>query len=112
MDVKSLKLNIYPTSIILENNDKAQVGRLFYSYGENDVVCIDRLYVVPNYRKQGLGTYLINTLIENNINSSMLVNAFSDDEEYMPTKKLIEFYNKFGFLYHQETEEGFLLKRK
>jgi GNAT superfamily N-acetyltransferase len=71
-----------------------------------------RLYVHPDYRKLGWGTLIMNRLIENSKNKTIIVDAFPDNESYMTKDELINFYMKFGFKILKPSEEGMFLIRK
>lgn len=71
-----------------------------------------RLYVAPDYRKLGWGTLIMNRLIDNYKNKTIIVNAFPDNESYMSKDDLINFYKKFGFKVLHPSEEGIFLIRE
>jgi|JI10StandDraft_1071094.scaffolds.fasta_scaffold191584_4 GNAT superfamily N-acetyltransferase len=71
-----------------------------------------RLYVHPDYRKLGWGTLIMNRLIENSKNKTIIVDAFPDNESYMTKDELINFYMKFGFKILKPSEQGIFLIRK
>lgn len=75
-------------------------------------ISLIRLYVNPNYRKLGWGTLIMNRLIENSKNKTIIVDAFPDNESYMTKDELINFYMKFGFKILKPSEEGMFLIRK
>lgn len=116
-----LSVDFSNDSIIMRNRFEGQVVRLFYNkvndrlfVSESEFkfppfICINRLYVDFNYRKIGWATIVMNFLIERFKGYSFIVNAFPDDKEYMTNKRLIEFYNGFGFKFLKASEEGVIL---
>lgn len=76
------------------------------------IINLIRLYVNPSYRKLGWGTLIMNRLIENSENKTIIVDAFPDDESYMTKDELINFYMKFGFKILKPSEQGMFLIRK
>lgn len=74
-------------------------------------ISLIRLYVNPSYRKLGWGTLIMNRLIENSENKTIIVDAFPDNESYMTKDELINFYMKFGFKILKPSEEGMFLIR-
>lgn len=116
-----LSIDFCNSCIVMRNRNEGQVVRLFYNQANNKMfvsesefrfppfICINRLYVDFNYRKIGWATVIMNLLIERFKGYSFLVNAFTDDKEYMSNERLIEFYNSFGFKFLKLSEEGVIL---
>lgn len=116
--------------IIFKNKNEAQVVRLFFSqYGNESLekgfkkkyknlasvkhlVCINRLHVSADYRRKGWGSIIMNHLLTRFKESSYIVNAYPDDQDYMSLDELVKFYGNFGFKVAHITEEGFLLIKK
>lgn len=110
--------------IIFKNKNEGQVVKV-YTTESNKIqknsllkgfktpfVNLIRLYVDPNYRKLGWGTLIMNRLIENSKNKTIIVDAFPDNESYMTKDELINFYMKFGFKILKPSEKGMFLIRK
>ncbi len=121
MPIEILSICEYDDSLIMKNCNEGQVVKVFYSQSNNKMfisesefrfppfICINRLYVDPIYRKIGWATVVMNLLIERFKGYSFLVNAFTDDKEYMSNETLIKFYNSFGFKFLKLSEEGVIL---
>ena len=119
--IEILSIEFCDGCIVMRNRNEGQVVRLFYNQADNKMfisesefrfppfICINRLYVDFNYRKIGWATVVMNLLIERFKGYSFLVNAFSDDKEYMSNETLIKFYNSFGFKSLKLSEEGVIL---
>jgi len=116
-----LSIDEYDGCIVMRNRNEGQVVKVFYNQSNNKMfisenefrfppfICVNRLYVDPNYRKKGWATIIMNLLIERFKGYSFLVNAFPDDKEYMSNEKLIEFYKGFGFKFLIPSEDGVIL---
>lgn len=121
-----LSINEFENSIIFKNKDDAQVVRLFFHicknkleiYADNKwknyqqttkLINISRLYVVPGYRRRGWATIIIKMLIQKFPGYTFLINAYPDDKNYMSINELINFYEKFGFKYLRDSEEGVIM---
>jgi ribosomal protein S18 acetylase RimI-like enzyme len=119
--IEILSIEFCNGCIVMRNRNEGQVVRLFYNQVDNKMfisksefrfppfICINRLYVDFNYRKIGWANVVMNLLIERFKGHSFLVNAFSDDKEYMSNETLIKFYNSFGFKFLKLSEEGVIL---
>ena len=66
-----------------------------------DVVLIRHAYTLTEYQGKGIGSSLLEYLLDKNKDSRLLVGTWSD------AKWAIRFYKKFGFVLH-EKEESFL----
>lgn len=110
--------------IIFRNKNEAQVVKI-YTMESNKIqkdsllkeikppfINLIRLYVDPNYRKLGWGTLIMNRLIDNSKNKTIIVDAFPDNESYMTKHELFKFYMKFGFEILKPSEKGMFLIKK
>ncbi len=121
MSIEILSIEYCNDCIVMRNRNEGQVVKVFYNKSNNKMfvsetefrfppfICINRLYVDPNYRKIGWATIVMNLLIERFKGYSFLVNAFTDNKEYMSSEKLIEFYKGFGFKFLMPSEDGVIL---
>jgi len=121
MSIEILSIDFCNGCIVMRNRNEGQVVKIFYNQSNNKMfisenefrfppfICINCLYVNPNYRKIGWATNIMNLLIERFKGYSFLVNAFPDDKEYMSSEKLIEFYKGFGFKFLMPSEDGVIL---
>lgn len=121
MPIEILSIDEYDGCIVMRNRNEGQVVKVFYNKSNNKMfisesefrfppfICVNRLYVNPNYRKIGWATVVMNLLIERFKGYSFLVNAFPDDKEYMSSEKLIEFYKRLGFKFLMPSEDGVIL---
>ena len=70
-----------------------------------DVILIRHAYTLTSYQGKGTGTALLEYLIKKNQNSRLLVGTWRD------AKWAIRFYEKFGFVLHDEEETTSLLEK-
>lgn len=108
--LKDLEFIETNSCFFLKRADDVQVARLFFSVS-NNIVCINRLFVNPEYRKKGIANFLLHNLIKTYPKNIMLVTANPDDLEYMSTNSLLKLYGKFKFVFLRETDEGTLMQR-
>lgn len=74
----------------------------------DDGYCIDRITVKLESRKIGIGTELMNEIIEDADREQVILYLIAAplDKEGIPFKKLIQWYRKFGFFSIDETTAG------
>jgi len=70
-----------------------------------DVVLIRHAYTLTDYQGKGTGSRLLEYLLNKNQNSRLLVGTWRD------AKWAIRFYEKFGFVLHDEEETTSLLEK-
>ena len=70
-----------------------------------DVVLIRHAYTLTEYQGKGIGSSLLEYLLDKNKDSRLLVGTWSD------AKWAIRFYKKFGFVLHEKEESNFLLEK-
>lgn len=70
-----------------------------------DVVLIRHAYTLTDYQGKGTGSRLLEYLLNKNQNSRLLVGTWRD------AKWAIRFYEKFGFILHDEEETTSLLEK-
>ena len=70
-----------------------------------DVVLIRHAYTLTEYQGKGIGSSLLEYLLDKNKDSRLLVGTWSD------AKWAIRFYKKFGFVLHEKEEANFLLEK-
>ena len=70
-----------------------------------DVVLIRHAYTITAYQGKGTGSKLLEYLLNKNQNSRLLVGTWRD------AKWAIRFYEKFGFILHDEEETTSLLEK-
>ena len=85
------------TILIIEQKDSIIGYCILINYWSNEyggnLLHIDELYVIPEYRKKGIGTNLIKYLIENKFNNSIAIQV----EVTALNIKAKKFYEKNGF---------------
>ena len=70
-----------------------------------DVVLIRHAYTLTAYQGKGIGSELLEYLLNINRDSHLLVGTWRD------AKWAIRFYKKFGFVLHEKKESIFLLEK-
>ena len=70
-----------------------------------DVILIRHAYTLTSYQGKGIGSALLEYLLNKNQNSRLLVGTWKND------KWAIRFYKKFGFILHTKEETILLLKK-
>ena len=70
-----------------------------------DVVLIRHAYTLTTYQGKGMGSALLEYLLNKNRNSRLLVGTWKN------AKWAIQFYEKFGFILHTKEETTLLLKK-
>ena len=70
-----------------------------------DVVLIRHAYTLTTYQGKGMGSALLEYLLNKNRNSRLLVGTWKN------AKWAIRFYEKFGFILHTKEETTLLLKK-
>ena len=70
-----------------------------------DVVLIRHAYTLTTYQGKGMGSALLEYLLNKNRNSRLLVGTWKN------AKWAIRFYKKFGFILHTKEETTLLLKK-
>ncbi|MCX6665026.1 MAG: GNAT family N-acetyltransferase [Euryarchaeota archaeon] len=93
-----LKLHPEKGDIFVAEDDAKIIGyALLINYWSNEfggnILYIDELFIQPAYRGKGIGTKIINYIIEQKINAPVAIQL----EVTKQNKKGIKFYKKFGF---------------
>ena len=70
-----------------------------------DVILIRHAYTLTSYQGKGIGSALLEYLLNKNQNSRLLVGTWKN------AKWAIRFYEKFGFILHTKEETTLLLKK-
>ena len=68
---------------------------------DNDLMCIEILKVVPAHQLKGIGTKLVNAIIEKAKESKcngVFLRAKPSEYSSLNFEELVKFYNKFGFV--------------
>ena len=68
---------------------------------DNDLMCIELLKVIPTHQLKGIGTKLVNAIIEKAKESKcngVFVRAEPSEDSSLNFEELVKFYNKFGFV--------------
>lgn len=84
--------------------DEAIIGT-FAIVDYNDGKLIDTIYLNTNYRNQGIGSKIINKIIETNYEPIYLW-------VYKSNERAINLYKRFGFKVEEETETRFFMKNE
>lgn len=119
----SLKSEITDSSILITNDNGEEVARLYYVFFYKipkdvietlqcskikvPVVFISRLYVSSDYRRKGIATEMIQTMIERFSDATgFIVVANPDEGTEISAINLKRFYSSFGFVPIAEIDEG------
>lgn len=87
--------------VVLEGKD---IGVISIEQREDEVF-LSKIYILPEYQRQGIGTYLINAVLDRAFRSGLPVMLHV--LKVNPAKKL---YERIGFVEVEETETHFLMK--
>ncbi len=89
--IEKVKAHIQESTYFVATENEQILGFINIGYNSSDTLEIYALYIAPNYQKQGIGSALINTVINENknINKCILWTM-----KYGPSLK---FYEKHGF---------------
>lgn len=87
--------------VFYDNNLVAMFAVIDYEDGK----LIDTIYVKQDYRNKGIGTKILNKIIQTNYQALYLW-------VYKSNKNAIDLYNKMNFLKIEETETRFLMKNE
>ena len=70
-----------------------------------DVILIRHAYTLTSYQSKGIGSALLEYLLNKNQNSRLLVGTWRN------AKWAIQFYERFGFILHAKEQSTLLLKK-
>ena len=110
--IDNIKEQRSPNANCLKNLEK--FTKVFIAYDGKAIGCIaikedttievGRLYVLPDYRNQGIGKNIIKNILKQNDTVYLWV--------YKKNKKAIKLYKKLGFNIIEETESRYYMKYK
>jgi GNAT superfamily N-acetyltransferase len=72
---------------------------------------LDGLFVLPEYRNFGLGSFLIHTVLSNHPWEDIYILARPFKDKSVQLTNLIEYYKKFGFEQYDKKNKGRMVKR-
>lgn len=95
------------TWIVLNNEEV--IATICYYKITDEIAEIKRIYINKNYRGEGIGTYLINMIIEHIKNKGYSIIYLETNDVF---KKAIEFYKSYGFTLKDYTNNKYAFEMK
>lgn len=93
---------------IIKNNEEI-IATIGYCERNSKIAEVKKLYINKEYRNHGLGKKLLDTAIEH-IKEKEYESIYVGTNEYF--KNAIKFYQKYGFKYIFEEENGYIFELK